>query len=111
MSIRTRLLLLILFATLVPAMFGVLKFRERRDAEIAMARRALATSAQRGGLALSDTVRATAQLQFGLSRARDLDTQDRAGCSLFLADVLKEYIKFGVTEEVVREQLMTYSES
>jgi hypothetical protein len=88
------LLLLILFATLVPAMFGVLKFLERRDAEIAMARRALATSAQRGGLALSDTVRATAQLQFGLSRARDLDTQDRAGCSLFLADVLKEHPQY-----------------
>jgi len=30
---------------------------------------------------------------------------------LALADVLKEYITVGVTEEVVREQLMTYSES
>jgi hypothetical protein len=30
---------------------------------------------------------------------------------LALADVLKEYIQVGVTEEVVREQLMTYSES
>lgn len=30
---------------------------------------------------------------------------------LALADVLKEYIQVGVTDEVVREQLMTYSES
>jgi hypothetical protein len=30
---------------------------------------------------------------------------------LALADELKEYIQVGVTEEVVREQLMTYSES
>ncbi len=30
---------------------------------------------------------------------------------LALADVLKEYIQVGVTEDVVREQLMTYSES
>ena len=28
-----------------------------------------------------------------------------------LADVLKEYIQVGVTEAVVREQLITYSES
>ena len=90
MSLRARLLLLILFATLVPALFGILKFLERRDAEIGIAQRALASSAQRGGLALSDTVRATAQLEFGLSRARDLDTQDRAACSDFLANVLKE---------------------
>jgi hypothetical protein len=30
---------------------------------------------------------------------------------LTLADVLKEYIQVGVTEEVIREQLATYSES
>ncbi|UUZ64172.1 hypothetical protein LP417_02630 [Polaromonas sp. P1-6] len=90
MSLRARLLLLILFATLVPALFGVLKFLERRDAEIGIAQRALASSAQRGGLALSDTVRATVQLEFGLSRARDLDTQDQAACSAFLAKVLME---------------------
>jgi hypothetical protein len=30
---------------------------------------------------------------------------------LALADVLKEYIQVGVTEDVIREQLVTYSES
>lgn len=30
---------------------------------------------------------------------------------LALADVLKEYIPVGVTEEVIREQLVTYAES
>ncbi len=30
---------------------------------------------------------------------------------LALADVLKEYIQVGISEDVVREQLVTYSES
>ena len=37
MSIRTRLLLLILFATLIPALVAGGQFLERRDAEIAAA--------------------------------------------------------------------------
>lgn len=94
MSIRSRLLLLILLATLIPVLVGGMQFLERRDAEIAAAERDVAASAQYIAQVVQDTVRATAQLQYGLSRARDLDTQDRAACSDFLAAVLKEYPQY-----------------
>jgi len=94
LSIRTRLLLLILFATLIPALVAGMQFLDRRDAEIAAARQDLAAAARQAARALKDTVRATAQLHFGLSRAQDLDTQDRAACSVFLANVLKEYPQY-----------------
>ncbi|UUZ68910.1 hypothetical protein LP416_03445 [Polaromonas sp. P2-4] len=56
MSIRARLLLLILFATLIPALMGGMQFVERRDAEIAAARRDLAAAAERLAQVLRDTV-------------------------------------------------------
>ena len=91
---RTRLLLLILLATLIPALVAGMQFLERRDAEIAAARQDLTAAARQVAQDLKDTVRATAQLHYGLSRARDLDTQDRAACSAFLADVLKEHPQY-----------------
>jgi signal transduction histidine kinase len=94
MSIRARLLLLILFATLIPALVGGMQFLERRDFEIAEAQRDLLAAAQRTARVLQATVRATSQLHYGLSRARDLDTQDKAACSAFLADVLKEHPQY-----------------
>ena len=94
MSIRARLLILILFATLIPALVGGMQFLQRRDAEIADAQYDLAATAQRTAQVLRDTVRSTAQLHYGLSRARDLDTQDRAACSDFLASVLKEHPQY-----------------
>jgi len=94
MSIRARLLLLILFATLIPVLVAGMQFLKHRESEIADAQRDLVASAQRTALVLRDTVRATAQLHYGLSRARDLDTQDKAACSAFLADVLKEHPQY-----------------
>ena len=94
MSIRLRLLLLLLFATLIPALVSGMQFLERREAETAAARQELAAMARQVARGLNDTVRATAQLHYGLSRARDLDTQDRAACSAFLADVLKEHPQY-----------------
>ena len=44
MSLRSRLLLLILFATLIPALVAGMQFLERRDAEIAAARQGLAAA-------------------------------------------------------------------
>ena len=94
MSIRTRLLLLILSATLVPALMAGIRFLNHRDSEIAVAQHDLVATAEHTAQVLRDTVRATAQLHYGLSRARDLDTQDRAACSAFLADVLKEHPQY-----------------
>ena len=91
MSIRARLLLLVLFATLIPALVGAVLFLDYRNAQISDARRNLAASTRLIALGLTNTVRGTAQLEYGLARARELDTRDRAACSSFLADVLKEF--------------------
>lgn len=94
MSIRARLLLLILFATLIPALVAGIQFIERRDTEISGASEDLAASVQEIALDLKDIVRATAQLHYGLARAPELDTRDQAACSAFLADVLNEYPQY-----------------
>lgn len=94
MSIRVRLLLLILFATLIPALVSVFHFVERRDAEIAEAAHRLSAEAGRVAYELKDMVRGTAQLHYGLSRARDFDKPDKAACSTFLNDVLKEHPQY-----------------
>lgn len=94
MSIRARLLLLILFATLVPALAGVFHFLETRDAEVADAGRRLATEAGRVAEELQDIIKGTAQLHYGLSRARDLDAPYRDACSRFLGDVLKAHPQY-----------------
>ena len=94
MSIRARLLILMLFATLIPALVAGLQFFERRNSEIAAARRELTTTAHGLAQGLHDTVRATAQLHYGWSRARDLQTEDKAACSNFLAEVLKMHPQY-----------------
>ena len=78
LRLRSWLLLLILFATLIPALVAGMQLVERRAVETAAARRDLATAARQVAEDLTDTIRATAQLEYGLSRARDLDTRDRA---------------------------------
>ncbi len=94
MSIRSRLLLLILFATLIPALVSVFHFVERRDAEVTEAAHRLSAEAGRVAHELKDMVRGTAQLHYGLSRARDFDKPDKAACSAFLNDVLKEHPQY-----------------
>jgi hypothetical protein len=93
-SIRTRLLLLILFATLVPALAGVFHFVETRDAEVSDAGRRIATEAGRVAGELQDIINGTAQLHYGLSRARDFEPPDRDSCSRFLGDVLKAHPQY-----------------
>lgn len=72
MSIRARLLLLILFATLIPALMSGFHFVERRDAEVTEAAHRLSAEAGRVAHELKDMVRGTAQLHYGLSRARPI---------------------------------------
>lgn len=94
MSIRARLLLLILFATLIPALVSVFHFVERRDAEVAEAAHRLSGEAGRVAVELKDMIRGTVQLHYGLSRAKDFDKPDKAACSAFLNDVLKEHPQY-----------------
>ena len=94
MSLRRRILLLVLFTMLAPVLALTFFFTIDREADVAEAQRQLSVTAQRIAKDLQDVVRATAQLHYGLSRARDLDTGDQAACSDFLAGVLKEFPQF-----------------
>ena len=94
MSIRARLLLLILFATLIPALVGGTFFRNYRETLVADAKRELGNTTKQVAQALAETIRSTAQLHYGLSRARDFDTNDRSACSNFLAEVLSEHPQY-----------------
>ncbi len=94
MSLRTRILLLVLLATLLPAAIRTYILAGEREADITRAREQLQTAGRLIAEDLQDAVRSTAQLEYGLSRARDLDTADRAACSAFLAGVLREYPQY-----------------
>lgn len=93
-SIRARLILLILFATLIPALAGVYHFIERRDVELAEAGRLLEIEAGRIARELADTISGTTQLHYGLSRARDFDKPERRTCSAFLGEVLRAHPQY-----------------
>jgi diguanylate cyclase (GGDEF)-like protein len=94
MSLRTRILLLVLLATLVPAaLLGLYIFDERRN-RIASAEKNLSALAVHATGGLRDRVSGTVQLLHGLSRAPDLEIADRDACSAFLGDVLKRYPQY-----------------
>jgi signal transduction histidine kinase/CheY-like chemotaxis protein len=85
MSLRTRLLILVIAAMLVPAILVGLRFVQNRTSEI---------NAALINLSATDKIQGTAQLHYGLARARDLDTRDKEACSAFLSDVREEYRQF-----------------
>lgn len=94
MSLRTRLLILVIAAMLVPAILVGLRFVQNRASEIDAALANLAASADDVANDLNEKIQGTAQLHYGLARARDLDTRDKAACSAFLSDVREEYPQF-----------------
>ncbi len=87
MNIRTRLMLLVLLATLLPAVLIGLRFIQDRNENIAMAKQHLAAASNSLALRIASSIQGTAQLHYGLARAKDLDTTDRMACSSFLSDV------------------------
>ncbi|MFC7702079.1 ATP-binding protein [Bradyrhizobium sp. GCM10028915] len=94
MSLRTRLLILVIAAMLVPASLVGLRFVQNRSSEVNAALANLAASADDIASDLGGKIQGTAQLHYGLARARDLDTRDKAACSAFLSDVREEYPQF-----------------
>lgn len=94
MSLRTRLLILVIAAMLVPASLVGLRFVQNRSSEINAASANLAAAADDIASDLHEKVQGTAQLHYGLARARDLDTRDKAACSAFLSEVREEYPQF-----------------
>ena len=93
-SLRTRILLLVLFATLLPAAITAYFVAGDRQADIVRAREQLQAASRLIAEDLQDAVRSAAQLEYGLSRARDLDTGDRQACSAFLAGVLEAHPQY-----------------
>jgi len=94
MSLRTRLLILVIAAMLVPAILVGLRFAQNRASEINAARDNLSAAANDISSDLDEKIQGTAQLHYGLARARDLDTSDKAACSAFLSAVREEYPQF-----------------
>src|SRR5882672_6110172 len=94
MSLRTRLLILVIAAMLVPAILVGLRFVQNRTSEINAALVKLSATANDISGDLDEKIQGTAQLHYGLARARDLDTSDKAACSDFLSAVREEYPQF-----------------
>src|SRR5204863_1242920 len=94
MSLRTRLLILVIAAMLVPAILVGLRFAQNRTSEINAALANLSATADDISKDLDEKIQGTAQLHYGLARARDLDTSDKAACSDFLSAVREEYPQF-----------------
>ena len=90
MTIRLRLLLLVLGAALLPAILVGARYYQDRGKEVEATIRGLAATARTIASNFDATVQATTQLHFGLSRARDLGGRDKAACSNFLAQVLEK---------------------
>ena len=94
MSLRTRLLILVIVAMLVPAVLVGLRFVQNRASDINTALINLSATADDISNDLDEKIQGTAQLHYGLARARDLDTRDKAACSAFLSAVREEYPQF-----------------
>ena len=94
MSLRTRLLILVIAAMLVPAILVGLRFVQNCTSEISAALVNLSATANDISSDLNDKIQGTAQLHYGLARARDLDTRDKEACSAFLSEVREEYRQF-----------------
>ena len=94
MSLRTRLLILVIAAMLVPAILMGLRFAQNRANVINAALANLSVTADDISKDLDEKIQGTAQLHYGLARARDLDTPDKAACSAFLSAVREEYPQY-----------------
>ena len=87
MSIRIRLLLLVLGTVLIPALLVGGRYYQDRGKEIEATIAGLASIAQTITASIDARVQGTIQLHFGLSRAGDLAGRDKAACSNFLSEV------------------------
>lgn len=94
LSLRNRILLLIVLASLLPLIPVMLGLSANRTATIAQAHMQLIKRTEGIALDLESRVSGTAQLLFGLSRVPLLATGDKAACSSFLGDVLKEHPQY-----------------
>ena len=93
-SLRARVLGLVLLATLLPALLLGWRFFRDSDAEALAAVKTLAALADNVATELDHRVQGTSQLHFGLAHSRVLDTADREECSRYLSDVREAYPQY-----------------
>ncbi len=94
MSLRARILSLVLAASLLPVLAMVWLLLEQRAETIDQARKQLVVRADAVAKDLDDKIAGTTQLLFGLSRVPTVGSPDKAACSAFLADVLREHPQY-----------------
>ena len=94
MSIRVRLLLLVLGTALLPAILVGWRYYEDRGKDIDAAISGLAATARSIATNLDTRIQGTSQLHVGLARARDLASPDKAVCSGFLSEVLAKHPQY-----------------
>jgi len=94
MSLRLRILVLVLAASLLPVLAMLMLLLENRAATVAQAHEQLVTRVDTIANDLDDKIAGTVQLQFGLGRVPIVGSDDKVACSDFLADVLKEHPQY-----------------
>lgn len=94
MSLRLRILLLVLAATLLPVAVMTWLLAQNRTATVEEARTALIARAELIAHDLEDDISGTVQLLFGLARASVLESGDKKACSAFLTEVLQEHPQY-----------------
>ncbi len=94
MSLRARFLCLVLLATLLPVPLVGWRFVRENNLEIAEAVKHLAMAAGNVAADLEHRVQGTAQLHYGLTHSRVLDSADPAGCSAYLSQVREAYPQY-----------------
>ena len=87
MNIRTRLMFLVLLATLLPAGLIGMRFIQDRAENIEIAKHHLEDASNSLAVRIASSIQGTKQLHIGLARAKDLDTGDKLACSSFLSNV------------------------
>ncbi len=94
MSIRARLILMALLATLLVSLVISWRFVQDRDRAVSTAMQQLPALASSMANAVGERVQGTEQLLFGLARSPGLDTRDRLACSAFLSQVRDKYPQY-----------------
>ena len=94
MSLRSRILLLVLAASLLPVLAMLWLLLENRATTVVEARNQLVARGEIIASDLDDKIAGTTQLLFGLGRVPIIGSEDKAACSDFLFEVLKEHPQY-----------------
>jgi diguanylate cyclase (GGDEF)-like protein len=94
MSLRARILMLVLAASVLPVLAMLWLLVENRASTVAQARDQLISRVETIAKDLDDKIAGTVQLLFGLARVPVVGSEDKSSCSDFLADVLKEHPQY-----------------